>query len=66
MLLIVLKKFFLKFMNNTVYGKTMENLRKGINVRLIVSAKNYKKCEQSLYKKSLLKCLLLFMRLNQF
>ena len=53
-------------MNNTVYDKTTENLRKGINVRLIVSAKNYKKCEQSLYKKYLLKCLLLFMRLNQF
>ena len=53
-------------MNNTVYDKTTENLRKGINVRLIVSAKNYKKYEQSLYKKYLLKCLLLFMRLNQF
>ena len=66
MLLIVLKNFFFKFMNNTVYDKTTENLRKGINVRLIVSAKNYKKCEQSLYKKYLLKCLLLFMRLNQF
>ena len=40
MLLIVLKKIF---MNNSVYGKTMENLRKRINVRLIISAKDYKK-----------------------
>ena len=30
-------------MNNSVYGKTMGNLRKRINVRLIVSAKDYKK-----------------------
>ena len=26
-----------------VYGKTMENLRKRINVRLIIHAKDYKK-----------------------
>ena len=31
-------------MNNGVYDKTMENLRKRINVRLIISAKDYKKC----------------------
>ena len=30
-------------MNNSVYGKTMENLRKKINVRLIISAKDYEK-----------------------
>ena len=29
-------------MNNSVYGKTMENLRKRTNVRLIISAKDYK------------------------
>ena len=34
---------FFKLMNNSVYDKTMENLRKRINVRLITSAKDYKK-----------------------
>ena len=29
------EKDFLKFMINSVYGKTMENLRKRINVRLV-------------------------------
>ena len=31
-------------MDNSVYGKTMENLRKRIKVRLINNAKNYQKC----------------------
>ena len=31
-------------MINNVYGKTMENLRKRINVRLINNAKDYVKC----------------------
>ena len=30
-------------MINSVYGKTMENLRKRINVRLVNNAKDYKK-----------------------
>ena len=30
-------------MNNSFYGKTMENLRKRIDVRLINNAKDYKK-----------------------
>ena len=31
-------------MINSVFGKTMENLRKRINVRLINNAKDYVKC----------------------
>ena len=37
------EKDFFKLMNNSVYGKTMENLGKRINVRLINKARDYKK-----------------------
>ena len=37
------EKDFFKLMHNSVYGKTIENLRKIINVRLIISATDYKK-----------------------
>ena len=36
------EKDFFKLMNNSVYDKTMENFRKRINVRLIISVKDYK------------------------
>ena len=57
-------------MNNSVYGKTMENLTKRINVRLIISAKDYKKyvSKQSFFsqKKYLVKMLSLFIGLDVF
>ena len=37
------QKDFFKLMINSVYGKTMENLRKRINVRLINNAKDFLK-----------------------
>ena len=37
------EKDFLRLMINSVYGKTMENLRKRINVRLINNAGDFLK-----------------------
>ena len=39
----ILKKIFFKVMINSVYGKTMENLRKRINVRLVNNKKDFLK-----------------------
>ena len=39
----ILKKIFFKLMINSVYGKTMENLRKRINVRLVNNEKDFLK-----------------------
>ena len=38
------EKVFLKFINNVLFGKTMENLRKSIHVKLINNAKDYVRC----------------------
>ena len=43
MLSIALKKTFFKLMNNSIYGRTMENLRKTANIRLVNNAKDHKK-----------------------
>ena len=37
-------KFFFKLLINCVYGKSMENIRKRINVRLINDSREYLKC----------------------
>ena len=37
------QKYFFKLMNNSAHGKTTENLRKRVKVRLIIDAKDYRK-----------------------
>ena len=44
MQLIVLKKIFFKLMNNSVFDKRMEILRKRISVKLVNNSKNYVRC----------------------
>ena len=63
------QKDFLKLMINSVYGKTIENLRKRINVRLVNNAKDFLNIQADqlmLLINYLIKIMLLFMKLNQF
>ena len=61
-------KYFFKLMNISVYGNTMENLRRRVKVRLVNNAGHYKKNgladQVLLHRKYLIKTLLLSMKLN--
>ena len=64
-----IQKSFFKLMINSVYGETMENLRKGMNVRLVNNEKDFLKyTSRPIYitHNILVKIMLLFMKLSQF
>ena len=63
------EKDYFTLIINSVYGKTMENLRKRINVRLVNNAENFLKYTTKptyITHKILIKILLLSMKLNKF
>ena len=61
------EKDFFKLMINSVYGKAIGNLRKRINVRLIINEEDFLKLasQHTLLIKFLVKIMQLFMKLNQ-
>ena len=63
-----LEKYFQKLMNNSAYGKAIENLKEKVKVGLVNHAKNYKKMQANqvlFHKRYLVQILLLFMKFNQ-
>ena len=62
------EKGFFKLMINSVHGKTTENLRKRINVRLVNKAEELLKynSKQTYITQFLVMIMLLFMKLNRF
>ena len=62
------EKDFFKLMINSVHGKTIENLRKRINVRLVNKAEELLKynSKQTYITQFLVMIMLLFMKLNRF
>ena len=63
------EKSFFKLMIDSVYGKTLENLPKIISVRLVNNEKDFLNTpgdQLMLLIKSLIKIMLLFMKLSRF
>ena len=69
MLSIGSEKDFLKLMDNSVYGKALENLRKRVKIGLVNNAKDKKICKQTKFcftENIFSEILLLFIKLSQF
>ena len=68
MVSMVSRKTFFKLVNNSIYGKTIKDLRQTMNVRLVNNAKDYKNglVDKVLFHRMyLIKILFLFIKLNQ-